>query len=174
MPATQAKDAALIAEHAARADDLERTRQEQQDLAAHGQALQKALDAKDLYIAVLGAAAEGSAQQAQQAQQAGHPPSATVQEEQPQPQLAQQQPRMLQAPEAALAPLPRQQSGSDLAGVTLSSAVKEQLQRMSEYPMSFMVQMDLPLTAHPGGRGYLRLAACALAVDGRGEQVVHA
>ena len=122
-------------------------------MAAHGQVLQKALDAKDFYIAVLGAAAEGSAQQAQQA---GHPPSATVQEEEEeeegqQQQQAQQQPRMLQAAAAAPAPLPRQQSGSDLAGGPLSSAVKEQLQRMSNYSMSSIAQMDLPLTAHPGG-----------------------
>ncbi|PRW57571.1 hypothetical protein C2E21_3307 [Chlorella sorokiniana] len=158
----KAKDAALVAEHAAKSEELERKRQEAQDLAVHAQVLQKALDAKDVYIAVLGAAsaAEGSAQQAQQAQQAGQPAPAPAQDQQQQQQQQEQQQveevpvpqppeRLLQVPAAAPAPLPRQPSGSDLGAVPLSSAVKEQLQRMSIYPMSFMVQMDLPPTAHP-------------------------
>ena len=149
----QAKDAALIAEHAAASAELERTRQEGEDLAAHGEVLQKVLDAKDACIAVLGAAAKGGTQQeAQQAVQ-------DVQQQQQQQQRLLQAPAVAPATEAAAAAaaaapppalLPRQPSGVDLAGMPLSSAVKEQLQRMSATPISFMVQMDLPPTAHPG------------------------
>ncbi len=166
----QARDAALIAEHAAKGVELQQTRQEREELEARGQVLQKVLDAKDACIAVLGATAQHSAQQAQQ-------PAAALNELELQlelqPPLQPQQPaepRMLEAPAAAPASLPRQQSGSDLAGPPLSDAVKEQLQRMSEFPVSIIAQTDLPPTAHPGTR-YAHIYGC-LHLPQKGVQLV--
>lgn len=127
----QAKDAALAAAHAATSEELERSRREQEELALQGSVFEKMLGAKDALVSTLGPQPQGSGQQPAPA---------------PRTQRAQQPPLGPAAAGKAAAgtapQLRRHPSGAELAAaLPMSDAVKQQLQSMTYYPVSFVAQV---------------------------------
>ena len=139
-PLEQAKGAALVAAHAAASEQVERGRQELEELAVHNAVLEKMLETKDDQLATLGRQPQGGGQPAAPAA----PAAAAA-------QLLQQLPP--EAPAAGEAipgePIPgadpqlrRHPSGADLAAaLPMSDNVKAQLQSMTYYPVSFVAQV---------------------------------
>jgi hypothetical protein len=132
---TQAKNEALLYEHASTAAELDRTRLEHEDLQAQNAVLQKLLNVRDSALAVLGSAGEPvSTQQAQQqAQLAQRAQSSGSQSSQPQSSLD------------------REASGGEIAGAaSMTSNVARHMQRLQvELSAQLAQQLELPATAHP-------------------------